>query len=477
GTGAIMAVPGQDQRDWDFATKYGIDIVRTVEPPEEFDGEAYVGDGPTINSEFLDGLDQGAAKEKITEWLTEQGIGEQGVQYRLRDWLISRQRYWGCPIPMVNCPDCGLVPVSEDELPVLLPDIEDYLPKGRSPLAAVDEFVNTTCPRCDGPAQRETDTMDTFVDSSWYFYRYADSDNSEAIFDPEKPAYWMPLDQYIGGIEHAILHLLYARFITKVLHDMGLSSVEEPFSRLFTQGMITLDGAKMSKSKGNVVDPVELFASHGADALRLYHLFMGPPTDDAAWNENGVDGTRRFLERVWRIATDQHEFDDRAPDDSDREMLSLAHRTVHKVTEDIDRFHFNTAVPALMVLSNELGDYMSGSPLRVTYEEAMRLLLLLMSPMTPHIAHELWEQLGYGTMLANESWPVWDPELAREETVTLVIQVNGKVRDRFEVSADITSEQATELAMESEKIQGWIDGQEVERVISRPPNLVNVVVG
>jgi leucyl-tRNA synthetase len=477
GTGAIMAVPGQDQRDWDFATKYGIEIIRTVQPPDDWEGEAFVGEGITINSEFLDGLDRSNAISRITEWLEERGIGESTIQYRLRDWLISRQRYWGCPIPMINCDKCGLVPVPKEDLPVLLPDIEDYLPKGRSPLAADDEFVNTTCPECEGPAQRETDTMDTFVDSSWYFFRYADARNDKAIFDPDKPAYWMPLDQYIGGIEHAILHLLYARFITKVLHEMGLSSVEEPFTRLFTQGMITLEGAKMSKSKGNVVDPVGLFASHGADALRLYHLFMGPPTDDAAWNPNGIDGTRRFLDRVWKIATDDHEFSEREADSSDQEILGLAHRTVRKVTEDIDRFHFNTAVPALMVLSNAFADYLSGSPREETYEEVLRLLLLLMSPMTPHIAHELWEQKGNGSMLATESWPTWDPELAKEETVTLVIQVNGRVRDRVEVSADITSEHATELALGSDKIQAWLDDQEVQRVISRPPNLVNIVVG
>ncbi|HUG31410.1 MAG TPA: leucine--tRNA ligase [Acidimicrobiia bacterium] len=476
GTGAIMAVPGQDQRDWDFASKYGIDIIRTVQPPDEFEGDAYLGDGPTINSDFLDGLDQAPAKEEITGWLVDRGIGRATVQYRLRDWLISRQRYWGAPIPMVNCAQCGLVPVPRSELPVLLPQIEDYLPKGRSPLAGVSDFVNTTCPHCEGPAERETDTMDTFVDSSWYYFRYADAHNDQAIFEPEKPAYWMPVDQYIGGIEHAILHLLYARFITKVLHDMGLSSVEEPFARLFTQGMITMDGSKMSKSKGNVVDPVDLFASHGADALRLYHLFMGPPTDDAAWNENGVDGTRRFLDRVWRLATDTHHFVERDADDRDREMLGLAHRTVRKVTEDIDRFHFNTAVPALMVLSNELSDYLSGSPREQTYEEVLRLLLLLLSPMTPHLAHELWEKKGHGPMLATEPWPAWEEELAREETVTLVIQVNGKVRDRFEVSAEITSDQATELALGSEKIGTWLDGQEVKRVIARPPNLVNIVV-
>jgi leucyl-tRNA synthetase len=477
GTGAIMGAAGEDQRDWDFATRYGIEIIRTVQPPEGWEGEAYSGEGLTINSDFLNGLEKVSAISRITDWLVEKGIGEKTVQWRLRDWLISRQRYWGCPIPMINCDNCGLVPVPEEDLPVLLPEIEDYLPKGRSPLAAHEEFVNTTCPQCDGPAQRETDTMDTFVDSSWYFFRYADADNSQSIFDPEKPSYWMPVDQYIGGIEHAVLHLLYARFITKVLYDMGLSSVEEPFARLFTQGMITLQGVKMSKSKGNVVDPVDLFASHGADALRLYHLFMGPPTDDAAWNPNGIDGTRRFLERVWKIATEDHEFVVRELDSSDQEILGLAHRTVRKVTEDIDRFHFNTAVPALMVLSNELSDFLSESPREETYEEVLRLLILLMAPMTPHIAHELWEQKGYGSMLATEAWPTWDSDLAKEETVTLVIQVNGKVRDRTEVSADITSEQATEIALRSDKIQSWIDGQEVSRVIARPPNLVNVVVG
>ncbi|MCB1247287.1 MAG: class I tRNA ligase family protein, partial [Acidimicrobiia bacterium] len=309
GTGAIMAVPGQDQRDWDFATKYGIDIIRTVAPPADFDGEAYVGDGPAINSGFLDGMGKDEAIAAAIAWLESEGIGSGTVQYRLRDWLISRQRYWGSPIPMVNCDTHGLVPVPEDQLPVVLPNVTDYAPKGQSPLAALDEWVITTCPVCGGEARRETDTMDTFVDSSWYFFRFADPRNQTEAFDPAKAAYWMPVDQYIGGVEHAVLHLLYARFITKFLADEGLSSVEEPFARLFTQGMITLGGAKMSKSKGNVVDPLDLFESHGADALRLYHLFMGPPTDDAAWDTNGVDGTLRFLDRLWRVATEPVEFD------------------------------------------------------------------------------------------------------------------------------------------------------------------------
>ncbi len=477
GTGAIMAVPGQDQRDWEFARIHGLDIIRTVDPPEDWEGDAYLGDGPTINSGLLDGLYQDDAKRRIIEWLEERGIGKAEVTYRLRDWLISRQRYWGCPIPMINCPNCGLVPVPRDQLPVLLPEIEDYLPKGMSPLAADEDFVNTTCPLCDGPARRETDTMDTFVDSSWYYFRYADAHNDEAIFDPAKPAYWMPLDQYIGGIEHAVLHLLYARFITKFLYDIGLSTVEEPFTRLFTQGMITLGGSKMSKSKGNVVDPVGLFASHGADALRLFHLFIGPPPDDTAWNPNGVDGTRRFLERVWRTVTEDHIFADRAESAEDRELMGLAHRTVRKVTEDIDRFHFNTAVPALMILSNALADYVAGSPRKEVFDGVVTTLLLLLSPMTPHVAHELWERLGYGSMLATEPWPDWDESLAREETVTMVIQVNGKVRDRISVSSDIEPGEAERLALASEKARAWFDGGQVETVVARPPRLVNIVVG
>ena len=477
GTGAIMAVPGQDQRDWEFATKYGIDIIRTVQPPDDWEGEAYLDDGPTINSGFLDDLNQVEAKRRIIDWMEEEGIGEATIQYRLRDWLISRQRYWGCPIPMVNCDECGLVAVPKEELPVLLPDIEDYVPKGKSPLAADEDFVNTTCPSCDGPATRETDTMDTFVDSSWYYFRYADAHNDEAVFDPAKPAYWMPLDQYIGGIEHAVLHLLYARFITKVLFDMGLSTVEEPFTRLFTQGMITLDGAKMSKSKGNVVDPVDLFASHGADSLRLFHLFIGPPTDDAAWNPNGVDGTRRFLERVWKLGSGDVVFVDREESDVDRELLGAAHRTVRKVTEDIDRFRFNTAIPALMILANELADYAANEPRQETYDETIRLMLLMLSPMAPHIAHELWEMRGNDEMLALQDWPTWDEQLVREETVTMIVQVNGKVRDRVEVATDITAEEAEEHALGLDKIQGWIDGHEVRNVIVRQPNLVNIVIG
>ncbi len=478
GTGAIMAVPGQDQRDWDFATKYGIDIIRTVQPPSDFEGEAYTGDGPAINSEFLDGLEMDAAKAKTIEWFEAKGIGYGTINFRLRDWLISRQRYWGCPIPMIDCPDCGLVPVPEEDLPVIHPDIDDYAPGGRSPLASSPEFVNVDCPQCGGPAQRETDTMDTFVDSSWYFLRYADASNDEAIFDPDKVKYWMPLDQYIGGVEHAVLHLLYARFITKFLADMGMVGVQEPFARLFTQGMIQLEGGKMSKSKGNVVTPDRFIESHGADALRLYHLFIGPPTEGAIWSERGVDGTSRFLDRVWRVATGEVGQPESRPEtDADRGILALAHRTVEKVTEDIDRFVFNTAVAALMALSNALTSYARDGARQETLDEVLRLMLLMLSPMAPHFAHELWERKGFAGMLVYHAWPEPDPALLVEETVTMVIQIDGKVRDRLDVSASISADEAEAAALATEKIVGWTDGKTIRKVIVRPPNLVNIVVG
>jgi leucyl-tRNA synthetase len=477
GAGAIMGVPGQDQRDWHFAQRYGLEIIRTVQPPDRFEGQAYVEDGPAINSGFLDGLFKAEAIARTIEWLEEKGMGRASVTYRLRDWLISRQRYWGTPIPAINCPIHGLVPVPEAELPVIHPDVQDYAPKGQSPLAAVPEFVNVTCPVCGGPARRETDTMDTFVDSSWYYLRYADSHNTEAIFDPDKVEYWMAVDQYVGGVEHAVLHLLYARFITKFLHDLGLVSVEEPFSRLFTQGMLVKDGAKMSKSKGNVVAPDSYYQRYGADAIRLFELFVGPPTDDAIWNDNGLEGTSRFLDRVWRMGTGETgETVERAEGPADREVLAAAHRTVKKVTEDIDRFRFNTAVAALMSLGNVLTDYLRSGARQETFEEAFRLLLLMLGPMAPHMSHELWERSGRGDMLAVEAWPSWDPELVAEEMVTMVVQVNGKVRDRIEVPAQIDAAEAERLALASPKVRAYLDGGEVSKVIVRPPRLVNVVV-
>jgi len=476
GTGAIMAVPGQDQRDWDFAVKYELDIVRTVDAGPDWEGEAYLGDGPTINSEFLDGLDRDGAKERIIAWLEEEGIGEGAIQYRLRDWLISRQRYWGCPIPMVECPECGLVPVPRDRLPVTLPEVEDYAPKGRSPLAAVEDWVATTCPRCGGVAIRETDTMDTFVDSSWYYFRYTDPHNDDAIFDRAKADYWMPLDQYIGGIEHAILHLLYARFVTKFLFDIGLSPVTEPFMRMFTQGMLVKDGAKMSKSKGNVVPPDRYYQEYGADALRLFELFVGPPTDDAVWNDSGVPGTKRFLDRVWKMGTTAHAFVERDPNDDDAVLMAETHRVLKRVTEDINRFHFNTTVSSLMSLANVFQEYLGRSPVEKTFDEAYRVMILMLAPAAPHVAHELWEMRGMGSMLAKEPWPEWDESLVAESTVTMVVQVNGKVRDRVDVPADITAEEAERVALELDKVKGWINGAVVRKVIARPPSVINFVV-
>ncbi len=319
--------------------------------------------------------------------------------------------------------------------------------------------------------------MDTFVDSSWYFFRYTDPGNEQAIFDREKAEYWMPLDQYIGGVEHAILHLLYARFVTKFLYDIGLSPVTEPFMRMFTQGMLVRDGAKMSKSKGNVVPPDFYYEEYGADALRLFELFVGPPTDDAVWNDAGVPGTKRFLDRVWKMGTGDQGFVDRDEEPRDRELLAATHRTLKRVTEDIDRFHFNTTVSSLMTLTNVFQEYLSDSPRAETFDEAYRIMVLMLAPMAPHIAHELWELRGRTSMLAKEPWPTWDSGLTAEATVTMVVQVNGKVRDRVEVPADISPEEAEKVALGLEKVRGWIDGGVVQKVIARPPNLINLVVG
>ncbi len=477
GTGAIMGVPGEDQRDWDFASQRDLEIIRTVRPPSDFDGEAYTGDGVAINSDFLNGLETPAAKERIMDWLEERGIGRRAVNYRLHDWLISRQRYWGCPIPMVNCDACGLVPVPEEDLPVIHPDVREYRPKGQSPLALATDWLHVDCPRCGGPGLRETDTMDTFVDSSWYFLRYCDSGNSERIFDQRKVNYWMAVDQYIGGVEHAVLHLLYARFITKVLYDMGYSPSQEPFTRLFTQGMLVKDGAKMSKSRGNVVTPEPYYERYGADAIRLYELFIGPPTDDAVWIDTGVAGTARFLDRVWRLGLGEiGTLEDREENRRDRKILGVAHRALSKVTADIDRFHFNTVVSSLMALINDFISYLRGGGRTETFREVYRMLLLMLSPLAPHVSHELWQRLGYGDILATERWPEWDEELAREDKVMMVIQVNGKVRDRMEVSADIDEASAERHALRSERVQRWLEGGQVERVVVRPPRIVNVVV-
>ena len=476
GTGAIMAVPGEDQRDWDFAEAYDLPIIRTVRPPEGWEGKAYTGDGPAINSQWLDGLTKDDAVAKAVDWLEAQGIGERKVNYRLRDWLLSRQRFWGCPIPIVYCPEHGAVPVPDDQLPVLAPDDVEFRPTGESPLRFHEGFLRTACPTCGQPATRETDTMDTFVDSSWYFLRFADSENTEAPFDRDVVAHWLPVDQYIGGIEHAILHLMYARFFTKALADLEVAPKElrEPFARLFTQGMIRMGGSKMSKSKGNLVAPAKYFDTIGADALRLFHLFVGPPADDVDWGEQTdevIDGCGRFLNRVWRLATGEvAPVEGAKPPAGDLERDT--HRLVAKVSEDYDRWSYNTAVAACMEFTNLLYKHAQAG---AGVGDAVDKLLLLMAPMTPHVTAELWERRHPGEHVHTQAWPTFDPALAAALTVTMVVQVNGKVRDRIEVDAGIDEAGMEALALASPKVQAALDGASPRKVIARPPRLVNLV--
>ena len=483
GTGAIMAVPGEDQRDWDFANAHGCDIVRTVRPPEDFEGEAYTGDGPSINSGFLDGMAVAEAKLAATTWLEEQGFGRHTVNYRLRDWLVSRQRYWGCPIPIIYCADCGEQPVPEADLPVDLPDDVEFMPTGRSPLTTHEGFLHTTCPECGGPARRETDTMDTFVDSSWYFLRFADPWSDESPFDREAVERWLPVDQYIGGIEHAILHLMYARFFTKALADLGVapSGLREPFKRLFTQGMIRLGGTKMSKSSGNLVAPEGILDTQGADALRLAHLQVKPPQEDVDWEDFGIEGCAKFLARVWRLAVPGSDLVSSArngqPELADLEVDRATHRLVARITDEYDRWSYNTAVAGFMQFTNTLYRWVQdeNGPHAPTLAAAIDALLLVMAPAAPHMCAELWERRR-GDHVHAEAWPIADPAKLISETVTLVVQVNGKVRDRIEVAVDIDEAAAEAVALASERVLAFLGGRTPERVIVRPPNLVNLVV-
>ncbi len=487
GTGAIMAVPGEDQRDWDFATAYRLPIVRTVQPPEGWEGEAYTGDGLAINSQWLDGLGKAEALAKAMDWLEAEGIGQRTVNYRLRDWLLSRQRFWGCPIPIVYCPQHGAVPVGDDGLPVLAPDDVEFRPSGESPLRYHEGFLNTTCPVCGEPATRETDTMDTFVDSSWYFLRFTDPWNDTAPFDPEMAHHWLPVDQYIGGIEHAILHLMYARFFTKALSDLGVAppDLREPFGRLFTQGMIRMDGSKMSKSKGNLVAPERYFDTVGADALRLFHLFVGPPADDVDWTaetDNVIDGCGRFLSRVWRLAMGQVEA---VPSQSGEVAEVVAptgsleratHQLIARVSDDYARWSYNTAVAACMEFTNLVYKHVQVGTERGSVKVAVDSLLLLMAPMVPHVTAELWECRHPGEHIHELPWPTYDKERAAALTATMVVQVNGKVRDRMEVDVGIGAEEMERLALASERIQATLAGRQPKKVVTRPPKLVNLVV-
>ncbi|HET9255026.1 MAG TPA: class I tRNA ligase family protein, partial [Pseudonocardiaceae bacterium] len=484
---AIMAVPGQDQRDWDFATAFGLPIIRTVEPGTGFDGEAYTGEGLAINScqqngLSLNGMGVAEAKKTIIAWLEQHGHGNARVQYKLRDWLLSRQRYWGCPIPIVYCDSCGLVPVPEEQLPVRLPDIEDYTPKGKSPLAAAEDWVATSCPRCDGPARRETDTMDTFVDSSWYYLRYCDPKNDQAAWGLDAVRRWMPINQYIGGIEHAILHLLYSRFLCKALADLGHLPVQEPFAALFTQGMITRNGAKMSKSKGNVVSPREFVHSYGADTTRCYVLFMGPPEQGGDWTDTGIEGVYRFLRRLFRF-TAQVATTDAAtiggPSDPERDLV-LRRKVawaVKKVTDDMSgKFAFNTAIAALMELTNECSKVLQEGIDRDTAKFALSTAASLLLPFAPHIASECYYRLT-GEHVWKQPWPEPDEALLRTETVELACQINGKVRGRISVPRDATDDAIREAALRLAEVQQAVADRLVKRVVVVPGRLVNIVVG
>ena len=506
GTGAIMAVPAHDGRDFAFAQAFDLPVRYVVVPAEFYEqaagdpekaaelareaagGGFYVEhseDERLINSGEFDSLTSPEAIERITAWLQSKGLGEPAINYRLRDWLVSRQRYWGAPIPFIHCEKCGLVPVPTEQLPVLLPDIEDYAPKGKSPLAAAEDWVNTECPECGGPAKRETDTMDTFVDSSWYFLRYLDPRNEDAPWARDATGYWMPVDQYIGGVEHAILHLMYARFFCKALSDMGLLDTQEPFINLFAQGMITRDGAKMSKSKGNTVSPAEFVDRYGADTTRTYICFMGPPVKGGDWNDQGVEGVFHFLTRLWRLSREVDERTQAAapPGDADgdaRRLLAKAHWAIDKVTRDIEpRFQFNTAIAAVMELVNEIyklkdglyGDAAGDAAVRFATSTAASLVF----PFAPHLGSDVYELLE-GERVWEQPWPEADPALLESETFPLVVQVNGKLRDRVEASSEASEEELLELARASEKVQGHIDGKQVVKEIVVPGKLVNLVV-
>jgi leucyl-tRNA synthetase len=509
GTGAVMGVPGHDERDFEFASAYGLPITVVVQPtgtsvPPAALTEAYVGEGSLVNSGEYDGLPWPEAIRRMTEAAAARGIGEATVQYRLKDWGISRQRYWGTPIPMIYCETDGAVPVPYDQLPVELPKVIEFTGKGDSPLAQVPAFVNVKCPKCGGPARRETDTMDTFVDSSWYFLRFTDSTNAEVPFDPAAAAYWMPVDFYSGGVEHAILHLLYSRFFTRVLRDVGLVTFAEPFTRLLTQGMVLKDGAVMSKSKGNVVDPDDMLQKYGADALRLYVMFVAPPEKEVEWNDAGLEGSFRFLLRVWRLV--DHWADTIGGDgippcvhadctDSERALRRKTHETIRRVTADIeDRVHLNTAVSSLMELVNELYAFSDasqrGGPSRgeapvgrierpqtiSALREAIDALIVMISPFAPHTAEELWLSLGHTGGLAKAAWPSFDPEVAKAPEVVVPVQVNGKVRARLTVRAGLSEEELRERALADPAVQAFTAGKTIRKVLVANGALVSVVV-
>jgi leucyl-tRNA synthetase len=483
GTGAVMGVPAHDSRDYAFAKKYGLPI-RTVIAPLEWDGrdaaDAYVGDGFMTNSGPYDGMTDQEGTEAISSDIERKGWGHRTVSYRIRDWLVSRQRYWGTPIPIIYCGRCGTVPVPERDLPVLLPPDAEFKPTGESPLAANAEFVNTTCSECGGAALRETDTMDTFFDSSWYMLRYTSPHYPKGPFDPKTIEDWMPVDQYTGGAEHAVMHLLYARFFTKAMRDMGLVSFDEPFLRLYNQGVILgEDHEKMSKSRGNVVNPDDVVGQMGADAVRCFLMFIGPWDQGGPWSDVGINGIARWLNRVWTLVERDPGSLDAGPVDEQavRDTLRLLHQTVRKCCQDLDRFKFNTAIAALMELANHLSKiWAEASVDEATWRECVRNFLLLLAPIAPHFAEELWERTGHAYSIHQQRFPHWDDALAADDTVVLVVQVNGKVRDRIEVPVGIDQAAAQELALSSPRVRPYTQGKTVNKAIYVPGKLVNVVV-
>lgn len=484
GTGAIMAVPAHDERDFDFAVKYGLPIPVVI-APDGWDGsplkEAYVGEGTMVNSGPFNGMRSTEAWHAIADYMEQHGIGQRKVNYRLHDWLVSRQRYWGAPIPIIYCPKCGTVPVPEEDLPVLLPMDAEFMPTGESPLKYHEGFLHTTCPQCGGPAERETDTMDTFVCSSWYQYRYLSPHYDKGPFDPEEGKYWLPVDLYTGGVEHATMHLLYTRFFTKAMRDMGLVDFDEPMLRLFNQGTILgEDGEKMSKSRGNVVNPDDLVAKYGADTVRAYLMFIGPWEEGGPWNSKGIEGVHRFLHRVWSVVVEPGKEEMRAAQPTPQQVADLrriTHKTIRKVTQDMEGFQFNTMIAALMEFNNYLvkakDTEVYGSE---AWDEAIRTLILLLAPSTPHLAEELWARIGGPYSVHQQSWPAWSEELAADEMVTLVVQVNGKVRDKITVPVDIPEEEAKRLALECPNARRHYEGKEIVQVVYVPRRLVNIVV-
>jgi len=481
GTGAVMGVPAHDERDFAFAKKYNLLIRVVIAPPgwqgQELD-EAYTEPGTMVNSAQFDGLSSQKGIEAVSEFLERKGYGKWATTYRLRDWLISRQRYWGAPIPMIYCPNCGIVPVPEQDLPVLLPEDAEFKPTGESPLKYCEQFVNTTCPQCSAPAKRETDTMDTFMCSSWYFLRYASPDCDTAAFDADKVRYWLPVDLYTGGAEHAVMHLFYARFFIKALRDMGLVDFGEPFSRLFNQGIIIAQRQKMSKSRGNVITPDEYVSELGADAVRAYLMFVAPWEQGGEWNDSGISGISRWLNRLWNLVLGGYScVDSIARIKAERELSRITHQTIRKVTNDLERLRFNTMIAALMEFTNYLVRVKeTGSVTPSAWEEAVKTLMLLLAPTAPHLTEELWQQTGHDYSIHNQSWPQWDEELAKDEEITLVVQVNGKLRDRIMVPTSITEAEARQLAMERQRVKDYLAGRQIINTIYVPGRLVNLVV-